>query len=253
CYDDATGNYTLEDSMTTTCGCSTPQPSVAPPPTPEPEPTNTCSSGDSFLVATDVIQDDDSLSGCFEDTGSTTIDGPVYYEGTIEQPIGESALVYTVNIFPDFPVWVLGMERHDPDNIFNVVTCLDADHQNASTIHPTEVSQWDCYDNYDGPLANPVTMTCGCDTLSPTSAPDGTGLSPGSTFSPTVLPTQRPMQGPTQEPTAGCTRGLLRRLGETSALPNSATGEGGASMLAGGLGGAFVVCGLIVGLLLKTG
>lgn len=109
CYDETTSGidyspseFALEDYVTVTCGCSTPQPAIASPPSPDPEPTSTCSDGDSFLVDTVVTQDGASLAGCFEDSGSTDLGVPVYYAGTIDEPTGESPVVYAKYLFPQF-------------------------------------------------------------------------------------------------------------------------------------------------------
>lgn len=66
-------------------------------------------------------------------------------------------------------VWSIG--NYDPDrDVVDVRHCVDADGTDASTIHPSEVTNWTCEDS-SVVTSTAFTVTCGCTTPVPTPAP----------------------------------------------------------------------------------
>ncbi|CAN0087269.1 unnamed protein product [Scytosiphon promiscuus] len=127
----------------------------------------TCMEGDSFYLDASVTYDDlPTFDGCYLDSGYTTGDdelilysrGGFFYYG---QP-GVLATTY----YGTTATWVLVF--HDVADDLFYHRCIDADENDATLIHPTEVTQWDCVDGDDFTILDAVTTSCGCTTPSPT-------------------------------------------------------------------------------------
>lgn len=87
-----------------------------------------------------------------------------------------------------------GLFYGEEDSASLLHRCKDADETEASLIHPTEVTQWDCRDaDSESPefaVVDAVETSCGCATPAPTSSPTTSSptTGPASTQSPTMVP-----------------------------------------------------------------
>ncbi|CAN0068974.1 unnamed protein product [Ectocarpus sp. 4 AP-2014] len=147
-----------------------------------------CTEGDSFTVDSDVTYENSlSFSGCYEARAEPwgIYDGTAYFLDGEE--VGGTPGVFPSEYLDDeHGVWALGY--YTTDGTFTR-RCKDADEEDTSTLHPTDILQWDCKEDDDPDETSlypdedaAVTITCGCDspTTSPTPSP-----TPFLTFSPT--------------------------------------------------------------------
>ncbi|CAN0243968.1 unnamed protein product [Ectocarpus fasciculatus] len=160
------------------------------------------------------------VNGCYEDTTTSVNDLDAYFLDGLETE--GSSVVYATSTFrDDHVIWVVG-NVYDIDveeGIWDVSpTCKDAAEEDATTLHPVEVNQWDCYsiEDDDYTRLDEVQITCSCGTIAgSTPSPvreAGSTLSPleegatrspvqeaGSTLSPVSPPIATP--SPTPSPT----------------------------------------------------
>eukprot|EP00903_Cladosiphon_okamuranus_P018843 g17331.t1 len=151
-------------AFTITCGCSTPDPTPSPftPP---------CGGVDSFRLSNFSYQ---TFDGCYSASDSSTFNfNPIYFVGG---EVVDGPAVYASDLFgllENEYVWSIGSYRRDSDDV-DVRHCHDGAGANASTLHPSEVTDWDC-----GALdSTAFSITCGCATPAPVTT------SPASTPSP---------------------------------------------------------------------
>ncbi|CAM9634834.1 unnamed protein product [Ectocarpus sp. 6 AP-2014] len=152
----------------------------------------------SFYLDIDYTND---VDGCYEDTTTSFNDLDGYFLDGVEA--GGSSVVYASSSFrDDHFVWVVA-NVYDIDveeGIFDAsITCKDAYEDDATTLHPVEVIQWNCYSTADEDYTrlDEIEITCSCGTVA--------GYTPSPVYSPiaTPEPTPAPVSPPiaTPEPT----------------------------------------------------
>ncbi|CAM9667945.1 unnamed protein product, partial [Ectocarpus sp. 13 AM-2016] len=148
----------------------------------------------SFYLNIDYTND---VDGCYEDTTTSLnyLDG--YFLDGVEA--GGSSVVYASSyIRDDHFVWVVG-NVYDIDveeGIFEASTiCKDAYEEDATTLHPVEVIQWNCYSTADDDYTrlDEIDITCSCGTVA--------GFTPSPLYSPIAGSTAAPVPIATSEPT----------------------------------------------------
>ncbi|CAM9246215.1 unnamed protein product [Ectocarpus sp. 8 AP-2014] len=120
---------------------------------------------DLFYLDIDYSYDRD---GCYESSGSTLDWENAYFLNGIED-VGSAVVYGTDDIVDDNLVWVLGNvnEGDDEGTTWSIARiCQDASLGDASTQHPSEVAQWDCYSSEDGDYTrlDEISITCSCGT-----------------------------------------------------------------------------------------
>eukprot|EP00752_Nemacystus_decipiens_P005791 g5239.t1 len=157
----------------------------------------TCSDGDSFYVDADATYEDlGTMNGCYQDAGGTFNLETAYFRDGDDESDG-TPLVYASDLYTTDPIWVLA--HHDTVEELFIIRCRDADEQEASTLHPTEVVQWNCAneEDFEFTLLDYATATCGCPSSSPYSS--------YSYSTSSVRPTPEPTSPSTPEPTSPTT------------------------------------------------
>ncbi|CAN0129309.1 unnamed protein product [Scytosiphon promiscuus] len=185
----------------------------------------TCLDGDSFYLDASVTYDGlPTFDGCYLDSGFTLNDLTVYSRGGSYYDY-EPAVIATTNY--GTAMWVLSFHDVAEDMFYH--RCLDVDENDATLIHPTEVTQWNCWDSDSGgnsdsehyTTLDAVTTNCGCPTPSPTMGPTSPEPTPvpftptptPSTAAATVAPSTpapepvAPVSPPTPQPTGLSTCG----------------------------------------------
>ncbi|CAM9895386.1 unnamed protein product, partial [Ectocarpus fasciculatus] len=170
CYSSEDDAYTRLDEITINCSCGT---------------TTTADSGDTDATCDDVfnlnVDYSDVRDGCYELRTASTINGEnAYFLNGIEEDEGSSLVYATGLIVDDNLVWALAYLNEDYDGVSWDLTwlCRDAALGDASTQHPSEVAQWDCYSSEDDAYTrlDEITITCSCGTTPAPTA--GTTLAP---------------------------------------------------------------------------
>ncbi|CAM9436899.1 unnamed protein product [Ectocarpus fasciculatus] len=139
------------------------------------------------------------VNGCYEDTTTSVNDLDAYFLDGLETE--GSSVVYATSTFrDDHVIWVVG-NVYDIDveeGIWDVSpTCKDAAEEDATTLHPVEVNQWDCYsiEDDDYTRLDEVQITCSCGTIA------GSTPSPPTPRTPVpITPTLAPASPPTTTP-----------------------------------------------------
>ncbi|CAB1106192.1 unnamed protein product [Ectocarpus sp. CCAP 1310/34] len=130
------------------------------------------------------------VDGCYEDTTTSINDLDGYFLDGVEAG-GSSVFVWVVANVYDMDV---------EEGIFDAATtCKDAYEEDATTLHPVEVIQWNCYSTADEDYTrlDEIEITCSCGTVAGlTSSPV---YSPIATPEPTPAPVSPPIAMP--EPT----------------------------------------------------
>ncbi|CBJ32371.1 expressed unknown protein [Ectocarpus siliculosus] len=132
---------------------------------------------DLFYLDIDYSTDRD---GCYEVGSTINLENAYFLDGIADEG---SALVYaSESIVDDNLVWVLGNvnEWYDGDTWDVSWLCRDAALGDASTQHPSEVVQWNCYSSEDSDYTrlDEISITCSCGTT-----PAPTALSCDDSFS----------------------------------------------------------------------
>ncbi|CAN0222267.1 unnamed protein product [Ectocarpus fasciculatus] len=129
--------------------------------------------------------------GCYELRTAATINGEnAYFLDGIEEDVGSSVVYAEDGIADDNLVWVLAnVEDFDGVDWETTGFCRDAALGDASTQHPSEVAQWDCYSSEDDAYTrlDEITITCSCGTTPTPTA--GTTLAPSTSLITTPFPT----------------------------------------------------------------
>eukprot|EP00752_Nemacystus_decipiens_P005787 g5236.t1 len=158
----------------------------------------TCSQGDSFYVDVDYSYDAlGTMDGCYGDVGDVFNDLPEYFRDADKSD--DTPMVYATTFYTTDPIWVLA--HFDAVEEFYRIRCRDADYQDASLIHPSEVTQWDCMDDDDEfTRLDAATATCGC--LSTSSDPSSASTSPAPVLTPEPTPVTSPSTPTPVDPNA---------------------------------------------------
>ncbi|CAN0509192.1 unnamed protein product, partial [Ectocarpus sp. 12 AP-2014] len=173
----------------------------------------------SFYLTVDYTS---AVDGCYEDTTTSFNDLDGYFLDGVEA--GGSSVVYASSyVRDDHFVWVVA-NVYDIDveeGIFDAsITCKDAYEEDATTLHPVQVIQWNCYSTVDEDYTrlDEIETTCGCGTFAsyyssiatpePTPAPVSPPIATPEPTPAPVEPTPRtpvpitPTPAPVSPPTA---------------------------------------------------
>ncbi|CAM9813472.1 unnamed protein product [Scytosiphon promiscuus] len=155
-----------------------------------------CDLYDSFTVTTANTVNGLSIDGCYVDTSDSITDPFYALNGVLEE---DQFIVYgrtTTTWGVDHEIWAFGFLAETLDDVDSHF-CRDDSLQDASTLHPTEVTNWMCWSSADDDYTVPMSVdsTCNCFTPAPTLSPFSTSSPIPPTSSPvgTLLPTTSPL------------------------------------------------------------